>query len=96
MCKVQIWTGSGTPNLQGVKMFHASDRRGCFEIGENLYSSMYEIRKVHLTVCARMVRKVKCKICGALATGFAQYQLLEVNWIYATTLLGLASVSGIY
>jgi hypothetical protein len=43
-----------------------------------------------------MVRKVKCKICGALATGFAQYQLLEVNWIYATTLLGLASVSGIY
>lgn len=96
MCKVHIWTGSGTPNLQGLKMFLASDRRGCFDIGENLYSSMYEILKVHLTVSARMVRKVKCKICSALATGFAQYQLLEMDWIYATTLLVLASVSGIY
>jgi len=36
----------------------ASDRRGCFDIGENLYGSMYEILKVHLTVSARMVRKV--------------------------------------
>jgi hypothetical protein len=55
LCKVHVWTGSGTPNLQGVKMFLASDRRGCFDISENLYSSMYEILKVHLTVSARMV-----------------------------------------
>jgi hypothetical protein len=65
-------------------------------MGENLYSSMYEILKVHLTVSARMVRKVNCKICGTLATGFAQYQLLEMDWIYVTTLLVSASVSGIY